>query len=220
MTYLSYFMAEMTLLLKRKQDILNALLFFIMVIVLFPLAVDPGSDFLSGAASGVIWCATALSFLMAVEGMFREDYMDGALEQLLVTGLSLPVLALLKVVAYWCVLIVPLLVITPVLSDMLYLPKESLWVLISTLLLGTPAFLLMGGIGAVLTLTLKRGSALIALLVLPFYLPVIVFSSSAIQAGQSGLPYMGLLAILLAISLLSLVVSPILMAVLIRASVS
>ncbi|PYF81779.1 heme exporter protein B [Marinomonas alcarazii] len=218
MTYTSFLVSEFLLLWRRKQDVINALLFFVIVVTLFPLGVSSSAEFLAPAAGGIIWCAAVLAIMMAVEGMFKEDFRDGSLEQWVVSGLSLPILVLLKVVAQWLVVIVPLLAMMPILSEMLYLSDASFWVLIMTFLLGTPSLFLIGVIGAALTVSLRQGAMLVMLLILPFYLPVIIFSTLAIQAADAGLPYSGQLALLLAMSLLSLILSPFMAAIAIKAS--
>ena len=202
MTYFSFFYSEILAVFRRKQDVVNALVFFLLVITLFPLGVSPSKEFLQPAAGGIIWCAVALAVLMSVEGMFKEDFNDGSLEQLVVSGLYLPILVLLKLLVQWVSVIIPLLVLTPVLSQMLFINWEILWVLVLTLLIGSPALFLM------------------LLIILPFYLPVIIFSTGAIAAAQVGQPYNGQLAILAAISLITLTLSPIMAAVSIKASVN
>tara|TARA_R110001606_G_scaffold374598_1_gene532459 strand:+ start:479 stop:1141 length:663 start_codon:yes stop_codon:yes gene_type:complete len=220
MTYTSFLTSEFLVLWRRKQDVFNALLFFIIVVVLFPIGINSSPEFLAPAAAGIIWCAAVLAILMAIESVFKEDYRDGSLEQLVVSGLSLPLLILLKVAAQWLAVVLPLLVIMPLLSEMLYLPSSGFWVLIMTLLVGTPSLFFMGVIGAALTLSIRQGAMLVMLLILPFYLPVIIFSTLAVKAAQAGLPYSGLLAMLLAMSLLSLVISPFMTAIAVKASVS
>ncbi|CUB03041.1 heme exporter protein CcmB [Marinomonas fungiae] len=220
MNYRSYFKAEWLSLLRRKQDTLNALLFFVMVITLFPLGVDPSADFLAPAAGGIIWCATALSVLMAVEGMYKEDYNDGSLEQWLVSGLSVTLLVFLKVLAQWLIVVVPLMIVLPILAQMLFLPMSVLGVVMLSILLGTPALFFIGSIGAALTVSLRRGAVLMLLLILPLYIPVIVFATGAIRAAQLEMAYSGQLAILAAISLVALALSPVMAAISIRASVN
>lgn len=220
MNYRSYFKAEWLSLLRRKQDTLNALLFFVMVITLFPLGVDPSADFLAPAAGGIIWCATALSVLMAVEGMYKEDYNDGSLEQWLASGLSVTLLVFLKVLAQWLIVVVPLMIVLPILAQMLFLPMSVLGVVMLSILLGTPALFFIGSIGAALTVSLRRGAVLMLLLILPLYIPVIVFATGAIRAAQLEMAYSGQLAILAAISLVALALSPVMAAISIRASVN
>lgn len=219
MNYQSFFKAEWLSLLRRKQDTLNALLFFVMVITLFPLGVDPSAEFLAPAAGGIIWCATALSVLMSVEGMFKEDYNDGSLEQWLCSGLSMTLLVGLKILAQWLMVVVPLLVVLPLLSQMLFLPWESLSVVMLSVLLGTPGLFLIGAIGAALTVSLRRGAVLMLLLILPLYIPVIIFATGAIRASQLGMAYSGQLSILAAISMIALALSPVMTAISIKASV-
>ncbi|MBR7888665.1 heme exporter protein CcmB [Marinomonas sp. A79] len=220
MTYTSFMRAQYAVLWRSKQDVLNALLFFVIVVTLFPLGIDPSPAFLTPAAGGIVWCATVLALLMAIEGVFKEDYRDGSMEQWVVSGLSLSLLVLIKVMLQWGAVVLPLLVMTPLLGQMLFLPNDDLGVLMLTLLLGTPSIFLMGALGAALTVSLKQGAMLVMLLILPFYVPVIIFATSGLQAAQAGLPYSGFLAMLLAMSLLSLVVSPFLSAIAIKASVN
>lgn len=220
MNYRSFFKSEWLSLLRRKQDTLNALLFFVMVITLFPLGVDPSSEFLAPAAGGIIWCATALAVLMAVEGIYKEDYNDGSLEQWLASGLSVALLVFLKVFAQWLMVIVPLLVVLPLLAQMLFLPFSALAVVMITLVLGTPALFFIGAIGAALTVSLRRGAVLMLLLILPLYIPVIIFATGAIRAAQLEMAFTGQLAILAAISLVSLALSPVMAAISIKASVN
>jgi heme exporter protein B len=218
-TYFSFFKAECLALFYTKQRVVNALLFFVMVVVLFPLGIDPSAAFLSPVAGGIIWCAAALSVVISVESMYKESYLDGTLTQLIVSGLSLPWLILIKVGVYWGAMMLPLLLLTPVFAQMLFLPSDSLFMLLATLLLGTPGLFLIGSIGAALTVSLRQGAMLMVLLILPFYFPIIIFSTAAIKAMQLGLPYGGLLALLGAISLLALVVSPVMTSLCIKASV-
>lgn len=220
MTYASFLMAESLGLWRRKQSIFNTLLFFIIVVVLFPLGVNASPEFLSPAAAGIIWCAALLAILLAIGSIFKEDYQDGSLEQLVVSGLSLPLLMILKVIVHWLAVVLPLLILMPLLSEMLYLPDSVFWVLMMTFVLGTPGLFFIGVIGAALTISVKQGAVLVMLLILPLYLPVVIFSTLAVSAAQSGLPYSGLLSMLLAMSLLSLVISPFMTSIAVKASVS
>ncbi|NVK73715.1 MAG: heme exporter protein CcmB [Oceanospirillaceae bacterium] len=213
-------MAESLGLWRRKQSIFNTLLFFIIVVVLFPLGVNASPEFLSPAAAGIIWCAALLAILLAIGSIFKEDYQDGSLEQLVVSGLSLPLLMILKVIVHWLAVVLPLLILMPLLSEMLYLPDSVFWVLMMTFVLGTPGLFFIGVIGAALTISVKQGAVLVMLLILPLYLPVVIFSTLAVSAAQSGLPYSGLLSMLLAMSLLSLVISPFMTSIAVKASVS
>lgn len=219
MTYLSFFKSECLVLWRRKQDILNALFFFIIVVILFPLGVNSSPEFLAPAAGGIIWCAAVLAILMSIDNMFKDDFHDGSLEQWIVSGLSLPVLSLLKTLAQWGAVLLPLLCMMPLLSEMLYLPESAFWVVVMTLVLGSSSLFFIGAIGSALTVSLSQGAMLLILLILPFYIPVIIFATSAIQAAQLSLPYSGSLAMLSAMSLFSLVLSPVMTAISIKASV-
>ncbi|MFD1384227.1 heme exporter protein CcmB [Rhodanobacter aciditrophus] len=219
MNYRAFLKSEWLGLIRRKQDTLNAILFFVMVITLFPLGVSPDASFLAPAAGGIIWCATALSILMAVEGMYKEDYSDGSLEQWLTSSLSLSWLVFIKTLVHWLVVLVPLVCILPVLASMLFLPMDLVGVVLVTLLLGTPAMFFFGSIGAALTVSLRRGAVLMLLIIMPLYIPVIIFATGAIRAAQLGMPFSGQLAILAALSLMSLVISPVMAAISIKASV-
>lgn len=219
MTYFSFFKAEYIALLRNKQSILNALLFFVIIVVLFPLGIDPSKPFLSVSAGGIIWCAASLSIVIALESMFKQAYQDGTTEQWWVSGLSVPYLMVIKVLVHWLVFMVPLFILTPLLAQMLFLPTSSIGLVLLTLLLGTPGLFLIGAIVAALTVSVKQSAMLMVLLILPFYFPIIIFSTSAISALQSGLPYAAELALLGAISLLALVVSPIMTTICLKASV-
>lgn len=219
MTYLSFVKYECLLVVRSKQQVANALLFFIMVSLLFPLGVSAEASFLAPAAAGILWCGALLAILMVVDGLFKDDFQDGSLEQLAVSGLSLAWLVLLKVMVRWLATMVPMLVITPLLAYLLFLPSDSLMVLMLSLVCGTPSLFLIGAIGAALTVTLRQSAMLMVLLIVPFYIPVLVYATGAVKAQQSGLEPLAALAILLAISLFSLAIAPLLAALAIRASV-
>lgn len=219
MNYQSFFTGELKILFRRKQSVLNALVFFLMVVTLFPLGVNPSADFLSPAAGGIIWCAASLAILMATESVFKEDFNDGSLEQWVVSGLSLSLLVAIKVFVHWLGVILPLLMIMPVLAQMLFISADVLWVTLLSLLLGSPALFLIGSIGAALTVSLRHGAVLMLLIIIPFYLPIIIFATGAIRAAQVGMAYDGQLAVLVAITLLSLALAPVMSAVSLKASI-
>lgn len=220
MNYRAFLKSEWLSLMRRKQDTLNAILFFVMVIILFPLGIDPSSSFLAPASGGIIWCAATLSILMAVEGMYKEDFNDGSLEQWLASGLSLSWLVFLKTLVHWLVVLVPLMCTLPILANLLFLPVQQVGVVLITFLLGTPALFFFGSIGAALTVSLRRGAVLMLLLITPLYIPVIIFATGAIRAAQLEMPFTGQLAILAALSLVSVVLSPVMAAISIKAGVN
>lgn len=205
---LSALQRELLLVFRHRNDIINPLAFFLMVAVLFPLGVSPDPAFLSEVAPGVIWVAALLACLLSVDGIFRTDYEDGSLEQMLVSSESLLVLVLAKVLAHWLVSGFCLAIISPLVAMMFFLPEQGYFALIVSLLLGTPTLSLMGAIGAALTVALRKGGVLISLLVLPLYIPVLIFGAGTVQAGAMGLPIQGYLALLAAILVLSLMLAP------------
>lgn len=199
---------ELLLVFRHRNDIINPLAFFLMVAVLFPLGVSPDPIFLSEVAPGVIWVAALLACLLSVDGIFRGDYEDGSLEQMLVSSESLLILVLAKVISHWLVTGFCLALISPLLAMMFFLPEQGYSALILSLLLGTPTLSLMGAIGAALTVALRKGGVLISLLVLPLYIPVLIFGAGTVQAGAMGLSIQGYLALLAAILVLSLMFAP------------
>lgn len=205
---LSAIKRDLLLVFRHRNDIINPLAFFLMVAVLFPLGVSPDPTFLSEVAPGVIWVAALLACLLSVDGIFRSDYEDGSLEQMLVSSESLLVLVLAKVLTHWLVSGFCLAIISPLVAMMFFLPDQGYFALIVSLLLGTPTLSLMGAIGAALTVALRKGGVLISLLVLPLYIPVLIFGAGTVQAGAMGLPIQGYLALLAAILVLSLMLAP------------
>ena len=220
---MSFFLAalkrDLLLVFRHRNDIINPLAFFMMVAVLFPLGVSPDPTFLSEVAAGVIWVAALLACLLSVDGIFRGDYEDGSLEQILVSPEPLLVLVLAKVLSHWLVSGFCLAIISPLVAMMFFLPGEGYPALILSLLLGTPTLSLMGAIGAGLTVGLRRGGVLISLLVLPLYIPVLIFGAGAVQAGAMGLPIQGYLALLGAILVFSLMLAPFAIAAALKISV-
>jgi heme exporter protein B len=202
----------------KPSELLNPIFFFILVVSLFPLGVGPGPKILAQIAPGVIWVAALLATLLSMERLFRSDFEDGSLEQLLLSPHPLTLLVLAKVCAHWLTTGLPLLIVSPLLGVLLHLPQEALGVLPLTLLLGTPALSLIGAIGVALTVGLRRGGVLLTLLVLPLYIPVLIFGTSAVAAGAVGLPVSGQLALLGAILILALLLAPLAIAVGLRIS--
>ena len=220
---MSFFLAalkrDLLLVFRHRNEIINPLAFFLMVAVLFPLGVSPDPTFLSEVAAGVIWVAALLACLLSVDGIFRGDYEDGSLEQMLVSPEPLLVLVLAKVLSHWLVSGFCLAIISPLVAMMFFLPEQGYPALILSLLLGTPTLSLMGAIGAGLTVGLRRGGVLISLLVLPLYIPVLIFGAGTVQAGAMGLPIQGYLALLGAILVFSIMLAPFAIAAALKISV-
>lgn len=199
---------DLLLAFRHRNDIVNPLAFFLMVGVMFPLGVSPEMDFLAKLAPGVIWVAALLATLLSVDSIFRSDFDDGSLEQMLVSPQSLIALVLAKVMTHWLISGFCLALISPLLAMMLFLPGQGVGALVASLLLGTPTLSLIGAIGAALTVGLRKGGILISLLVLPLYIPVLIFGAASVQAGAMGLPILGYLALLAAMLALSIVLAP------------
>jgi heme exporter protein B len=187
---------ELRIAFRSGAEIINPLWFFLIVITLFPLGIGPAPQLLARIAPGVVWVAALLSSLLALERLFRDDFIDGSLEQQLLLPTPLPVTVLGKVIAHWLLTGLPLLLLSPLAALLLSLDFASWRALALTLLLGTPTLSLLGAIGVALTVGLRRGGVLLSLLVLPLAVPVLIFASAAIDAAGTGLPISGYLAIL------------------------
>ncbi len=178
---------DLRLALRRPADLASVLFFFIIVASLFPLGVGPEPDLLRQLAPGVLWVGALLATMLSLPRLFADDYRDGTLEQLALSPNPLGLMVLGKVIAHWLVSGLPLALLAPVLGLQFDLPAEALWVLTGSILLGTPALSGIGAIGAGLTLGLRGGGVLLSLLVLPLYIPVLIFGAGAVDATVSGL---------------------------------
>lgn len=195
---------DLKLALRRQADLVSALFFFIIVVSLFPLGVGPEMDMLRKMAPGVLWVAALLATMLTLPRLFGDDYRDGTLEQLVLAPQPLPVTVLGKMAAHWLTSGLPLTLLAPVLGLQFDLSADGLLVLTLALLVGTPSLSAIGAIGAALTLGLRGGGVLVSLLVLPLYIPVLIFGAGAVDAAVSGLGFeahLSLLGALLAGSL-------------------
>ncbi|WP_292994218.1 heme exporter protein CcmB [Nitrosomonas sp.] len=199
---------DLLLAMRRQSDVLTTLFFFIIVVSLFPLSVGPEMSMLRTMAPGVVWVAALLASMLSLGRMFSNDYLDGTLEQMLLSPQSLSLLVLGKALAHWLVTGVPLVLMAPVLGIQYDLPAEALFVLTTALLLGTPVLSLIGAIGAALTLGLRGGGVLVSLLVLPLYIPVLIFGAGAVEANMAGVGFDAHLSLIGAFLLVSLVFAP------------
>ncbi len=199
---------DLLLAMRRRSDVLTTLFFFIIVVSLFPLGVGPEINMLRTMAPGVVWVAALLASMLSLGRMFSSDYLDGTLEQMLLSPQSLAMLVLGKALAHWLVTGVPLVLMSPVLGIQYDLSADALLVLTASLLLGTPVLSLIGAIGAALTLGLRGGGVLVSLLVLPLYIPVLIFGAGAVEASAAGLGAGAHLSLLGAFLLASLVLAP------------
>ncbi|AKX44068.1 heme transporter [Thiopseudomonas alkaliphila] len=202
------FQREARLLFRRVSDLINPLIFFAIVVALFPLAVGPEVGLLQTLSPGLIWVAALLAVLLSLDGLFRADFEDGSLEQWVVSERFLPLLCLAKVAAHWLFSGLALVLLAPVLALMLGLPAACIPDLLLSLLLGTPVLSLLGAVGAALTVGLKRGGLLLALLILPLYIPVLILGSGTLQAALQGLPTTGYLLWMACLTVLSITLTP------------
>jgi heme exporter protein B len=199
---------DLTIALRRRSDVFTTLIFFVIVVSLFPLGIGPEPDTLRLIAPGVVWVGALLASMLALEQIFVSDHRDGSLEQMLLTPQPVALLVVGKVLAHWLVTGLPLVLIAPLLGLQYDLSATGLVALLVSLLLGTPALSLIGAIGAALTLGLRSGGVLLALLVLPLYIPVLIFGAGAVEATVSGLGGQAHLSMLAAILVASLVLAP------------
>ncbi len=199
---------DLILALRRRSEIANPLLFFILVITLFPLGIGAQPHLLQAIAPGIIWVSALLAAMLSLDSLFRSDFDDGSLEQILLSAHPSSLLVLAKIIAHWLVTGLPLLLVAPLLAVLLGMPSHSIGILLLTLLLGTPVLSLIGAIGVALTVGLRRGGMILSLLVLPLYVPVLIFASNAVEMAGSGLPVDAQINILISIFVMALVLAP------------
>jgi len=199
---------DLLLVMRRKSEVLTALFFFVIVTSLFPLGIGSDTALLRKIAPGLIWVSALLATLLGLQRLFASDYLDGTLEQLALSPRSFVVLVLGKITAHWLVCGLPLLILAPMIGLQFDLDYASLETLLLTLLLGTPVLSLIGSIGAALTLGLRGGGALMSLLVLPLYVPVLIFGAGAVYAKSVGLDVAGHFSLLGALLILALAFAP------------
>lgn len=205
---------------RHRQAFVNPLVFFAIIIALFPLGVSPEPSFLSQAAVGVVWVGALLSSMLSLDNLFLKDYEDGSLEQMVLSPQPLYLILLVKSFVHWTLTGLPLILISPLLALMLHLDLQHLPVLLLTLIMGTPVINLIGGIGAALTVSLRSSGVLVSLLVLPLTIPVLIFGSGAVQASIDGASINGYLAILAMLLMLAVTLSPFATSAAIKLSVS
>ena len=209
---------DLTIALRRRTDIFTTLIFFVIVVSLFPLGIGPERETLRLIAPGVVWVGALLASMLALDQLFAADHRDGTLEQMLLTPQPVSLLVVGKVTAHWLATGLPLVLVAPLLGLQYDLSTDSLGVLMLSLMLGTPALSLIGAIGAALTLGLRSGGVLMALLVLPLYIPVLIFGAGAVEAEASGLGGGGHMYMLAAILVGSVVLAPLAITAALRVS--
>ena len=201
-------MRDLKLAVRRKSEVLTAVFFFVVVAALFPLGIGPERTTLRLVAPGVLWVGALLSSMLALQRLFENDFRDGTLEQMALSPAPMALLIGAKLLAHWLVAGVPLVLLAPVLGLQFDLSADALFTLTLALLIGTPVLSLVGGIGAALTLGVRGGGVLLSLLVLPLFVPVLVFGAGAVEAQASGLGVEAHFSILMAMLLPAVFFSP------------
>jgi heme exporter protein B len=199
---------DLALALRRKSDALNMLVFFAIVASLFPLGVGPERNLLQAMAPGILWVAALLAAMLSLGRLFEADYADGTLEQMALASEPLLIAVIAKIASHWIVTGLPITLLAPALALQFQLPGSTIAVLSQTLLIGTPVLSLIGAVAAALTLGLRGGGVLAALLVLPLYVPVLIFGAGAVGAADSGLGAQAHVLLLGAFLLVSLAIMP------------
>ena len=199
---------DLTLAYRCRADVLTTLFFFVIVVSLFPFGVGPETNQLRLMAPGILWVAALLASMLSLGRLFSLDYLDGTLEQMLLGAAPLGLIVVAKVIAHWLVSCLPLVLMAPVLGVMFDLPGDQLAVLTLSLLIGTPVLSLIGAVGAALTLGLRGGGVLVSLLVLPLYVPVLIFGAGAVGAQAAAIGAQSHLLLLAAFLVVSALFAP------------
>lgn len=207
--YLAILKRDLVLANRNRSALFNPLLFFALLATLFSVATSASAELLSEVSSGIIWVGALLASLLSIDNLFRSDYEDGSLEQWLLSPNKPTIMVLMKVLSHWLVSGVPIIIVTPLLAVILHFPMDGLKVLVLSLLIGTPVLSLVGAIGLALTIGLRKSGMLLPLLVLPFYIPVLIFANNAVLISTSGGDAGAQLTMLLAMLVLALTLTPI-----------
>ena len=209
---------DLKLALRNPSSFLNPLMFFVISISLFPIAISPEAQTLSSIAPGIIWVITMLSVLLSLNSLFHYDYDSGVLEQMVISHHSLPLIILAKTLAHWMLSGLPIIILSPFLGMALFINTEGIYILVLTLIIATPCLSLIGSIGASLVVGIKNSGMLLSLLILPLFIPILIFATSAVSQSKSNLPIDGQLYFLGFILILSLLITPFLSALSLKIS--
>lgn len=205
---------------RRRSEIIHPLIFFVMVISLFPLAIGDDKILLQKIAPAIIWVTALLATMLSLDNLFRSDFDDGSLEQMSLLKIPLSLIVIAKVMAHWLITGLPLILITPLLAVLLYMQAETTTMLLLTLLLGTPTLSLIGAVGIALTVALRQGGVILSLLILPLYIPVLIFATLALQNTAQGFSAEAQLAMMLAILVLAITLAPFAIAAALKVSLN
>lgn len=218
--FLALLRRDLLLAFRRRTELLLPVMFALVVVSLFPLGIGPEAALLGRIAPGVIWIAALLATVISLENLFRSDFEDGTLEQYVISGHPLTVIVLAKTLAHWLVAGLPLVLMSPLLSIWMNLPRPAMGVMTASLALATPILSFIGAIGAALTVSLQRGGQLLSLLVFPLYVPVLIVATGGIMAAADGLPYSAFMGLLFAGLIASLTLAPFATATALKISLS
>jgi heme exporter protein B len=211
---------DLVLAYRRRAELVNPMLFFVLVTAMFPLGIGNDPKLIEAVGPGVVWVAALLASLLSLDSMFRSDFEDGSLEQYMLSAHPISILVLAKILAHWLVTGLPLFIVAPLLAILLNIPGVAVPTLMLTLLLGTPVLSLIGSVGVALTVGLRRGGVILSLLVLPLYVPVLIFATDAVKTTIAGIPTTAQISILSAMLVGSLVLAPLATAASLRISLS
>ena len=216
--FLNTISRDLKMAIRNPSSFLNPLMFFVISISLFPIAISPEAETLSRMAPGIIWVITMLSVLLSLNTLFHYDFDNGVLEQMIISHHSLSLILLAKTIAHWILSGLPIIILSPFLGMALFLNSESIIILILTLIIATPCLSLIGSIGASLVVGIKNSGMLLSLLILPLYIPILIFATSAISNAQSNLAIDSQLYFLGFFLVTSLIITPFLSALSLRIS--
>lgn len=205
---------------RQPAEVINPVLFFILVIILFPFAVGSDTTLLVKISTGIVWVSALLASMLSIDHIFKGDYEDGTLEEMILSAHPTSVLVLAKILAHWMMTALPVIIVAPVLGLMLGMPPSGIETLLFTLLLGTPVLSLIGAIGVALTIGLKGGGVILSLLILPLYIPVLIFASGAVSNSIAGLDVSGQIYMLAGFCVLALFLAPVAIAAALKISLS
>ena len=208
------------MLFRNTGNLVQPLCFFIIIALLFPFSMPVENALLQRIGTGIIWVSAVLAILLSLDSMFKMDYRDGLIEQWIITPRSLPLAMLGKVFAHWCSTGLLLTLFAPILCLAFRIPSEQIWVLCAGLLLGTPSLSLIGAIGAALTVTLHRGGVLLAIIILPLYIPILIFGAGMTTQFAGGADIISQVYALLTLLTLSITLAPFAIAGALRATIN
>lgn len=218
--WIQVFKRDLLIAFRRRSEIVHPLIFFVMVVSLFPLAIGDDKVLLQKIAPAIIWVTALLATMLSLDNLFRSDFEDGSLEQMTLLKTPLAMLVTAKVAAHWVTTGLPLILITPLLAVLLYLPGDTISMLMLTLLLGTPTLSLIGAVGIALTVGLRQGGVILSLLILPLYIPVLIFATLALQNVGQGFSAEAQLSMMLAILVLAITLLPFAIAAALKVSLN